>query len=396
MVAKISYGKNLFGVLEYNLEKVKANKGTVLCVNNVLYSNEQPMHSLLKSFETYLVNNRKTEKPILHVSLNPHPKDKLSDNQLKEIAAKYLRDLGYGDQPYVVFKHSDLEREHIHIVTLRVDQEGKKIKDQFEHIRSKEITNKLEIEYKLHKADEQKLKADEPLKIVDYKKGDLKKQIRNIVHTISTYKFQSIKEYKTALGIFGVTFEEVTGIDRNGLPFHGIVYYAIDKNGNKKSNPIKASRLSVGDFKALSKQMERTKKDFKNFDRTRLILIIRNAMQKTNKLEKFKKLLAKQGISAIFRINESGRIYGVTFVDHKEKIIVNGSRLGKEFSANIFETYFHGFHTSALREEKSNTNSRLSMPTIPTFNSTVSGNDVEENELTRRKRRRKRKKGIGF
>lgn len=391
MVAKISYGKNLYGVLEYNLNKVGNKKGEVLGVNNVLYSSTQPMHALLKSFQTYLVNNKKTEKPILHVSLNPHPKDKLSDSQLKEIADRYMRDLGYGYQPYVIFKHSDIEREHIHIVALRVDEEGKKIDDSFEHVRSKKITDSIENEYKLHKADNQEQKNDVPLKVVNYKKGDIKKQIRNVICEISNFKFQTLKEYKSALHLYGVTFDEVNGVDLKGQPFHGIVYYAIDKNGNKVSNPMKASRLKVGDYKTLTNRMERVKKDFKNHDKTRLALIIRDAMQKTNKLEKFKKLLMKQNVSVVFRINETGRIYGATFVDHKEKIINNGSWLGKEFSANAFETLFHGLHNVSLHEEKTNVHTQSSVSTVPAFNTVISEYDAED-EITRRKRRRKRRR----
>lgn len=391
MVAKISYGKNLYGVLEYNLNKVEEKKGKVLGVHNVLYSDSQPMHALLKSFETYLVNNKKTEKPTLHVSLNPHPKDKLSDSQLKEIADRYMRDLGYGYQPYVIFKHSDIEREHIHIVALRVDEEGKKIDDSFEHVRSKAITDRIEIEYKLHKASKQELKVAETLREVNLKKGDLKKQIRSIVHEVSTYKFQSLKEYRAALNLYKVTFEEVTGIDLKGQVFHGIVYYAIDENGNKVSNPIKASRLLVGDYKTLTKRIERVKKDFKNYDKSRLMLIIRDAMQKTNRVEKFRKLLMKENVSVVFRINETGRIYGATFVDHKEKIIANGSWLGKEFSANAFETLFHGLHSVSLHEEKTNIHTQSSVSTVPTFNTVISEYDAED-EITRRKRRRKRRR----
>lgn len=391
MVAKISYGKNLYGVLEYNLNKVEDKKGKILGVHNVLYSPSQPMHALLKSFETYLVSNQKTEKPILHVSLNPHPKDKLSDKQLKEIANRYMRDLGYGDQPYVIFKHSDIEREHIHIVTLRVDEEGKKIDDSFEHVRSKAITNKIEVEYKLHKADEQKQKNEESLKVVNYKKGDLKKQIRNVISEISNYKFQTLKEYKAALQLYGVTFDEVNGVDLKGQPFHGIVYYAMDEKGNKVSNPLKASRLKVGDYETLMKRAERVKKDFKNHDKTRLTLIIRDAMQKTNRIEKFKKILMKENVSVVFRINETGRIYGATFVDHKEKIIANGSWLGKEFSANAFETLFHGLHNVSPCKGKMNENTQSSVSTVPAFNTVISEYDAED-EITRRKRRRKRRR----
>jgi len=55
----------------------------------------------------------------------------------------------------------------------------------------------------------------------------------------------------------------------------------------------------------------------------------------------FTEYLSNKGIDTIFRENEAGRIYGVTFVDHTNKEVYNGSRLGKEFSANNFNKLFN-------------------------------------------------------
>src|ERR1035437_4172134 len=80
----------------------------------------------MRSFEPYLAANQKTEKPILHISLNPDPKDVLTDDQYSAIAQEYMQKLGYGDQPYIVYKHEDIDRHHLHIVSVRVDEDGKK------------------------------------------------------------------------------------------------------------------------------------------------------------------------------------------------------------------------------------------------------------------------------
>lgn len=40
------------------------------------------------------------------------------------------------------------------------------------------------------------------------------------------------------------------------------------------------------------------------------------------------------------RRNDTGRIYGVTFIDHHSRVVLNGSRLGKEYSANVFNERF--------------------------------------------------------
>jgi len=65
--------------------------------------------------------NRDTRKPVFHVSLNPHPDDRLTDAELTAIAQEYMEKMGYGEQPYLVFKHEDIKRTHLHIMSSRVD-----------------------------------------------------------------------------------------------------------------------------------------------------------------------------------------------------------------------------------------------------------------------------------
>ena len=52
-----------------------------------------------------------------------------------------------------------------------------------------------------------------------------------------------------------------------------------------------------------------------------------------------------KGIDVLFRQNDTGRIYGVTFIDHENRTVLNGSRLGKDFSANVFNALFSGSRT---------------------------------------------------
>ena len=112
-------------------------------------------------------------KPVIHISLNPHPDDVLTDGQLVAIGEEYMQKLGYGGQPYLIFKHEDIDRRHIHIVSLRVDSNGKKINDSNEFRRSKEITEQLEQKYGLHPAEGQTKGEDWQLAPVDITKGNL-------------------------------------------------------------------------------------------------------------------------------------------------------------------------------------------------------------------------------
>ena len=66
--------------------------------------------------------------------------------------------------------------------------------------------------------------------------------------------------------------------------------------------------------------------------------------QSSNKADFVARLKAAR-IDVLFRYTEEGRIYGVTFIDHNTMTVLNGSRLGKDYSANAFERRFNGEQT---------------------------------------------------
>lgn len=346
MVAKINIGSSLFGALSYNQEKVELGEGKILFSNRIIQNTDgsHNMYFNMKSFEPYLDANKRTEKPVLHISLNPHPDDKLTNEQLSDIAQEYMNKMGYGIQPYLVYKHEDLDRHHLHIVSIRVDETGKKLDDSFEKRRSEKVRKELEEKYKLIPAKKQQQSNALFLKPINIKEGNIKKQVSNITKSlIKDYHFQSINEYRALLNIYGVTVDEVKG-DVRGKAYNGLVYSALNKKDEKTGNPFKASLIGrdVG-YNTLQKKIDSSKvilKDKKTYTRTKNIV---SALLKEKPTRKtFEKELVKNNISVLFRTNEDDRIYGVTFIDHESKAVFNGSRMGKEFSANVFHNLFNG------------------------------------------------------
>lgn len=344
MVAKISTGQSLYGALAYNQDKVDEGHARVLATNLVLQPEDGQFSigDCMDDFRRWMPSHFRTEKPVIHISLNPHPDDVLTDEQLTAIGEEYMQKLGYGSQPYMIFKHEDIERRHIHIVSLRVDSDGRKINDSNEYRRSKAITEELEQKYGLHPAEGQKKGEDWQLTPVDSSKGNLKKQIGNVVKPLlKMYRFQSLGEFRALLSLYNIGMEEVKG-EANGRPYHGILYSALDKDGEKIGTPIKSSVLGkTTGVAAIEKQMQQSGtviKDKKLKERTRRT--VSTAMQRTRTETDFRRELSAQGIDLVLRRNEDNRIYGVTFIDHRNRVVLNGSRLGKDFSANIFNDRF--------------------------------------------------------
>lgn len=342
MIARINIGSCLYGALAYNQEKVDENLGKVLASNLVCEPIDGRFSVLAcaTDFARWMPSpeHLPTKKPVIHISLNPHPDDKLTDNQLADIGKEYMDRLGYGGQPYLIFKHEDIGRDHIHIVSLRVDCQGKLIKNSFEHKRSKEISELLEKKYGLNPAEGQRHSDRGQFKPVDIAKGNLKKQISSVIKPlVNTYKFQTLGEYRALLSLYNIGLEEVKG-EVHGKPYRGLVYSALDKDGNKVGTPLKSSLFGkYAGFVELEKRMVKSNEQIKQQgfrDQTRIALA--GAANTSRNEAELREKLKVSNIDLVIRRNDQGRIYGVTFIDHNNHCVFNGSRLGKEFSANAF------------------------------------------------------------
>lgn len=341
MIAKIGRSNNLFGVLSYNNTKIQQEKGEILLTNKMIetLNGQYSVPQLMKSFEPYLIANQKTEKHTLHISLNPDPGDHVSDQKYKELAEQYMSEMGYGEQPFVVFKHTDIDRSHIHIVSVCVDENGKKISDQFEKMRSMKICRELEKAFELQPATEKQSQQNEKIfRAIDYKKGNVKSQISSVTrHLPEYYQFQTLGEYNALLSLYNIIIEQIEG-ELHGKLKRGLLYFPLSDDGKKTGHALKASLFGkTAGLESLQLHFEKCKLNLKNNPAPEsLKSLILKTFQSTNNESDFKRNLAQHHIDTVIRRNEKGRIYGVTFIDHHSKTVWNGSRLGKELSANNF------------------------------------------------------------
>ena len=343
MIAKISATENLGGALGYNFKKVEKGEASILLAAELYQSKEgrYTMEEVFADMEALIPKKRRTKKTVFHCSLNPHPDEKLSDERLTQIAKEYMEALGYGNQPYIVFKHNDIAREHIHIVSLRVDSKGRKIDDRFEKRRSKQITDALERKFGLIPSSKVANKAVEETPKVDIGKGNIKEQVSNVVRMVMKhYHFCSLGELNAILSVYNLAVEEVK-TEFRGKKYDGLIYVPTDGKGGKISIPINASDIGRGvGYTAVQNRMQKSKQNVKP-----LLPSVRNKVLQTMRTspkteEELRQRLEEQSLRVFIRKNESGRIYGITFIDDKEGVALNGSRLGKGYAANVFNTYF--------------------------------------------------------
>ena len=176
---------------------------------------------------------------------------------------------------------------------------------------------------------------------VDIGKGNIKEQVASVVRMVlGHYRFCSLGELNAILSAYNLAVEEIK-TEFRGKKYDGLVYVPTDDKSYKISTPINASDIGRGvGYTAVQNRMQKSKQTVKP-----LIPTIRNkvlqAMRTSPETEKdLRKRLEEQGLRVTIRKNESGRIYGITFLDDEQGIALNGSRLGKGYSANVFNAYF--------------------------------------------------------
>ena len=354
MIAKISATENLGGALGYNFKKVEKGEASILLVAELYQDREgrYTMEDVLVDMEALIPKKCRTKKAVFHCSLNPHPDEKLSDERLVQIAKEYMEALGYSKQPYIVFKHNDIAREHIHIVSLRVDSKGRKINDKYEGRRSKKITDALEKKYNLIPSSKVSEKPTTETPKIDATQGNVKEQVSNTVRSVlKHYSFCSLGELNAILSRYNLAVEEVK-TEYRGKRYDGLVYVPTDDKGNKVSMPIHASDIGRGvGYAAIQNKMQKSKEAVKPLIPSvrRKVLEVMRTSPGTE--ERLRQRLEEQGLRVVIRKNESGRIYGITFIYDEKGIALNGSRLGKGYAAKKFNEYFSNPENNPFLDE---------------------------------------------
>ena len=176
---------------------------------------------------------------------------------------------------------------------------------------------------------------------MDISKENIKEQVASALRMVlKHYKFCSLGELNAILSRYHLAVEEVK-TEFRGKMYDGLVYVPTDDKGDKVGTPIHASDIGRGvGYTAVQNRMQKSKQAIKP-----LISIIRYRVLQTMRTspkteEELQQRLEEQGLRVFIRKNESGRIYGITFIDDKEGVALNGSRLGKGYAANVFNGYF--------------------------------------------------------
>lgn len=348
-------------MLHYNEDKVTAQQARLILSSGFATDiTGIGLEQKLRRFENRTMLNGRVKTNAIHITLNFDAQDKLTDAGLQQITAAYMERIGFGDQPYLVYKHTDAAHSHVHIATTNIKADGQRIDiHDIGRTLSETARKELEKEYGLVKAEGRALSNALGIKAADiekagYGKAPTKRTLTNIVNAvIRTYKFTSLAEFNAILKQFNVAADRGS---ENTMMFqkNGLMYSIINEKGEHIGVPIKAS--AIYDKPTLANLEE---KFIKNVDRRKpykepLKVAIENTFKRYAAISKatFMAELAKQNINVVFRQNERGFTYGITFIDNKNKTVFNGSDLGKAYGAKAITERFGTIDKLLVIEQK--------------------------------------------
>lgn len=388
------------GALYYNENKVAEGKANCIHASGFLWEHEEmTLVQKRQGFERLHERNERAKTKTLHISLNFDPSEKISVEKLRLIATEYIEKIGFGDQPFMVYRHQDAGHPHIHIVTTTIREDGSRINTHnIGRNQSEQARKEIEKKYGLVVA-EQKSKTNTAIVLpapVQYGLVETKKGISSVVSFIvSTYAFCSVPELNAVLRKFGV--EASTGEKGSSLQkYNGLHYRMLDSTGKPIGVPIKASSLpgkpTLNKLESHFTKSAEIKQRCKPYIKSQ---IDQSLSQQPKDLNELLKLLKDKNIDLILRKSADGRVYGITFVDHANKVVMNGSDLGKSYSSGHIQSRLKATSNGHTGDSKLSTTADL--PISPSQNlSDLLLNPVNEynptpGQLVKKKRKRKRK-----
>lgn len=317
--------------VKYNESKVEAGEASVLFTENIPDSDNP-----LAIFEEYERGSLRCEKLSFHASIDPSKDDGLSDQNIERFAKMLMDRLGYGNQPCIVYKHSDIERVHYHVVSVRVDKDGRKINDFNEKKRCHQILKDLAAEfgYKVGNSRQKDNHLGEfgVYKGFNPKVGNYSTQFEMLAAHAMRYHFTTESQFRMLMNSLNVDFD----YRKRGCK-EWMVFYGLDpQNKRRSTSGVSGKKLDVPSVDQIRKRSEECKGEVLRKEKSRVASVVRSLLPHSKSEEHFFRMLEKTGITVCFSKLDDGKILGATFIDHRAKCCFKASELPK-IKAGVFE-----------------------------------------------------------
>ena len=289
----------------------------------------------MATFDIYERANIKTKFTSFHVSFNPDKTDRMTEEETINFIKDWMAAMGYADQPYIIYKHHDIDRAHYHLVSTRIKLDGHRIYNGREYIRSQKALQTLSEKYGFtigHQAKETKEAKTTINYTFDPTKGDITAQIKAIATEALKYHFTTKNQLKYIFEDYRIQLEFKPG--KHGTT--QLVFRGLGNDGRPCTNKITGEQLQLPSYADIEVQMQAAKQSIKKKEITRVDNLANFAATKARHISNFENILRKKGISVHYSLMSDGKIHGLTFIDHATRCAFKASEL-KTFKLQMIE-----------------------------------------------------------
>ena len=326
--------------------------GHVLATRNV--PDEMSLIDIFRERRLLSMKKKRSGPPLkeiaFHMSVNPSESDRpLSEKEAVELIDEMMASLGYKDQPYRIYKHTDIGREHYHVVSCRIDENGKKINDSFERLVLRDAMKKLAPKYGfeviLSEKEKQEAGIIKETTIVENiteekpwptkekktipsfsrKNGSLTTQLKDIIQDSLKWRLTTFEQFQLLLLH---RYKVLAEIEKKNNDEETLIFIGADSSGNPITPPISETELHLNTLRQLKKQMEKEKKKthLRQEQRIRLERLARASAAIANSLNEFKQLMEKKGVIVTLSFTRDNEPFGITYLDNATKCAWKGSQ----------------------------------------------------------------------
>ncbi|MDO5664492.1 MAG: relaxase/mobilization nuclease domain-containing protein [Bacteroidia bacterium] len=292
MVAKILSKTGTFNAVRYNSNKQAKGSAELIDIKNfkVLKPETMTAADVKNYLKSYSDVNKRVKNPQFHATISCKGRE-YSPEQLKEIGNQYMDKMGYGEQPYIILFHNDTNNNHIHIVSTRVDANGKKINDSYENVRSLNAIQEI-------------------MKKSISRNNDLD------LNALKGYKFETKNQFISLLKLHKFEVREKDNV------------ISIYKMGAKCEDvALSDMKFFLADKKAIS-QLKQEFSSLSGMDK-KIYPVFNSNNEIVNYKSEFTKQLKSKNIEIVFHFSESKKPFGYTVIDSSRKEVFRGSLISK-------------------------------------------------------------------
>ena len=322
-------------VLDYNREKVFNGDAELVLSENLPDDSILGIYDTFERYENNPAVDERTRTMSFHMAVNPAPEDGMSGEDVLSYIREVMTELGYGGQPYAVFRHNDIDREHYHVASVRVREDGKAIPREWEGRRVEEIQRRLAPKYGFTVGRKMPDGASEEVAV------DVKEFVNdgvNVMHKLSSVFMQALQYDFHSLYQFGCVMRAMNvkaslrprrdggrnmvlrGLDDNGRECTR--YYSLERHMGVQGVSLYTQRLeqnnAMGVLRASRKEQLLEMSDY--------------CLENSGSEAEYRSMLAELGVvAAVLRDEPDGAIRRVTLVEKRNKALVDTSISGELF-----------------------------------------------------------------